>query len=151
MLREPGTSLRVIAMSARRKPLKNHMVAAVEHVHGRALEMCGPVGDQRGTFAIPVEFEPRELVGSGFGSNATLEVYAKNIFDNTYGTGGFGRGALGFATRTLGDPQVTGARCQTDLRWRMSRPTGAAGSTQQVRRAPTQRLDIGAAWHMARC
>lgn len=78
MLREPGTSLRVIAMSARRKPLKNHMVAAVEHVHGRALEMCGPVGDQRGTFAIPVEFEPRELVGSSSGSNARLGVCAKN-------------------------------------------------------------------------
>jgi len=28
-----------------------------------------------------------------FGSNATLEVYAKNIFDKTYGTGGFSSGS----------------------------------------------------------
>jgi iron complex outermembrane receptor protein len=43
-----------------------------------------------------------------FGTPATLEVYAKNLFDKTYGTGGFSSTALGFATRTLGDPRVIG-------------------------------------------
>ena len=43
-----------------------------------------------------------------FGTPATLEIYAKNLFDKTYGTGGFSTASLGFASRTLGDPRVVG-------------------------------------------
>jgi len=43
-----------------------------------------------------------------FGTRMSLELFAKNLFDKSYGSGGFSSTALGFAVKTLGEPRVVG-------------------------------------------